>query len=272
VSARPRSAIAEDLRHAYATRTRVAPPSSLESDFTLEDGYAVESDLRRLRRSEGRTIVGLKVGYANRAVWRVLRLKTLVWAAMYDNTVQYASGGVASIKVSHMIAPKIEPEIVFKVARPAASVDAASALASVQWFAAGFEIIDCVYPDWQFQPADFVAALGLHASLVVGEPQSIAPDDIPGLLEQLAAFKMRLLRDSQLVEEGAGRNALKSPAHCLVELATAVRDNPVAAPLEPGYLVSTGTLTTSQPCRATEQWSAEVAGLDVSWPRVRLID
>jgi 2-oxo-3-hexenedioate decarboxylase len=270
VSARPPAAIARELRDAYATRTRVAPPSSIDPSFTLEDGYAVEAERRRRRRAEGRRVVGVKVGYANRAVWRALKLQTLVWAAMYDDTVRPAAPGDVSIDVSHMIDPKIEPEIVLKVARPVGSGDAAAALECVEWMAPGFEIIDCPFPEWKLQPADFVAAFGLHAALVVGEPRPVSPAIVPQLLEQLSAFKVRLIKNGQLVEEGAGRNALKSPAHCLLELATAAARNPTAEPLEPDYLVSTGTLTTSQPCAAGQEWSAEVTGLDVMWPLVRL--
>jgi hypothetical protein len=30
-------------------------------------------------------------GYANKAMWRALKLDTLVWAHMYDDTVRYAT-------------------------------------------------------------------------------------------------------------------------------------------------------------------------------------
>jgi 2-oxo-3-hexenedioate decarboxylase len=214
--------------------------------------------------------VGVKVGYASRAVWRALKLQTLVWAAMYDDSVRQSAAGAASIDVSHMIAPKIEPEIILKLARRAPSGDASAALESVEWIAPGFEIIDCPFPEWKFQPADFVAALGLHAALIVGEPRPLSAAVVPQLVEQLSTFTLRLFRNGLLVEEGAGKNALKSPANCLAELAAASARNPVAETLESGHLVSTGTLTTSQPCAAGEVWTVEAAGLDVAWPQVRL--
>ncbi len=79
-----------------------------------------------------------------------------------------------------MTSPRIEPEIVFKLKRPFAGGDAAAALEAVEWLALGFEVIDCVYADWKFQPADFLAAYGLHAGLVVGEPRPVAPADDSG--------------------------------------------------------------------------------------------
>ena len=40
---------------------------------------------------------GRKVGYANKAVWRALKLDTLVWADMYDDTVRHAPRNDATL-------------------------------------------------------------------------------------------------------------------------------------------------------------------------------
>jgi 2-keto-4-pentenoate hydratase len=47
-------------------------------------------------------------------------------------------------------------------------LDAAGVLASTDWLALGFEIIDCPFPGWKFHHSDFVASFGLHAALVIG--------------------------------------------------------------------------------------------------------
>jgi hypothetical protein len=52
----------------------------------------------------------------------------------------------------------------------------------------GFEIIDCPYRDWQFQPADFVAAFGLHLRLVVGQPLQVDSAMVSALVDGLAGF------------------------------------------------------------------------------------
>ncbi len=258
------AAIAREIVSARANREPIAVlPSARGLD--LPSAYAVEAELLRLRREDGRSPVGLKVGYANKAMWRVLKLDTLVWAHVYDDTVHYADGGRAALSGGAMIAPKIEPEIVFKLSAPipAGTTDPAAVLAHVEWLALGFEIIDCVYPGWTFQPADFVAAFGLHAALVVGTPLGVTEAQIPGLVEALATFKVSLLKDGQAVAEGAGRNSLRSPALCLAELASARATHPDATPLAAGDFVSSGTLTESQLIHPGEQWTAEVAGLGV---------
>ena len=237
------------------------------ADFDLAAAYAVEAELMRRRVAGGRTVVGCKVGYANKAMWRALKLDTLVWAHMYDDTVSHAVAGRASLACGAMVAPKIEPEIVFKLSSAIArrrDANRRRCSRRVEWIALGFEIIDCVYADWKFQPADFVASYGLHAALVVGEPLRVTPAGIPALVEALAAFTVSLRKGGEVVAEGAGKNSLRSPALCLAELAAARTRQPGAAPLAAGDLISSGTLTESQPIGAGEQWSAEVAGLDLS--------
>jgi 2-oxo-3-hexenedioate decarboxylase len=259
-------ALADELAGAYARRRVIpVPPSARDGGLDLAGAYAVEAELVRRRRASGRSTLGRKVGYANKAAWRVLKLDTLVWASLYDDTVRDAAGNRAALLLDRTVSPKIEPEIVFKLRRPPGpdERDAPAVLAAVEWLALGYEIIDCAYADWRFQPADFVAAFGLHAALVVGEPRTVTIEWIPALAEALSTFKVRLSKDGHLAAEGSGRNALRSPALCLAELASAIARQPGAEPLAAGELVSTGTLTESQPIAPGETWTAALEGLDL---------
>jgi 2-keto-4-pentenoate hydratase len=242
------------------------PPSARQAEFDLNAAYAVEAEFSRLRKQSGRRTVGLKVGYANKAMWRALKLDTLLWAHMYDDTVHYAGEDSAELRLPYNRSSKIEPEIVFKLKQPilSAGLDAAAVLQNVDWLAIGFEIIDCPYPDWQFKPADFVAAAGLHLALVVGRPLPVESELVPTLIEGLSSCKIRISRGGQFIEEGSGKNSLRSPALCVGELGAAVLRQPGAAPLSAGDLVSTGTLTAGHPITRGETWQVEVDGLAVS--------
>jgi 2-oxo-3-hexenedioate decarboxylase len=185
--------------------------------------------------------------------------------------VHYAAGNCASLAIGHRLAPRIEPEIVFKLRKPlAAGTDAVAALDAVEWLALGFEVVDCLFPGWTFQPADFVAAFGLHTALVVGEPRMVTRDAIASLVEQLPRFTARLLKDGHLVEEGCGKNVLRSPALCLAELANAVSRQTRAEPLAAGDVISSGSLTAAPPIASGQEWRAEVDGLDLSPLTLRL--
>jgi 2-oxo-3-hexenedioate decarboxylase len=247
------------------------PPSN-RPGFDLNAAYKVEEKLKEFRETAGHGAVGRKVGYANKAVWRVLKLETLVWAHMYDDTVHYASGNSASLTLASSRSLKIEPEIVFGLNRPITNegLDAAAALASTEWLALGFEIIDCPFPGWKFQPSDFVASFGLHAALVIGNKIQIQAALIPQLVDELARFKVRMLKNGEFIEEGSGRNSLKSPALCLAELGAAISRRFPSQPLSAGEIVSSGTLTAGHPTGKGDLWTAEVEGISLPPLTLRL--
>lgn len=264
--------LARELLSAYETGQMVSPPPSARgSAFDLDAAYAVEAELVRLRQQGGHRAVGRKVGYANKAVWRVLKLETLVWAHMYDDTVHQSSGNSATLALPRARSLKIEPEIVFALKQPlAGGTDLAAALAATDWLAIGFEIIDCPYPAWQFQPSDFVASLGLHAALIIGERKPISADLVPTLLDALPRFKVRMLKNGEFIEEGSGKNSLRSPAACLVELGGAILRRSPAEPLRAGEIISSGTLTAGHPAQAGDLWTVEVDGLPLPNLTLRL--
>jgi 2-oxo-3-hexenedioate decarboxylase len=266
--------LAQELLSSYTTGATIAiPPSARHPDFDLNSAYAVEAEFSRLRKESGRQTVGLKLGYANKAMWRKLGLDTLVWAHMYDDTVYPAGKGIAELRLPYYRSPRIEPEIVFGLKEPLASggLDAAGVLRSVDWLAIGFEVIDCPYPEWRFKPADFVAAFGLHMALVVGPRLQVHSKMIPALVNDLGSFKVRISKDGQFIEDGFGKNALRSPALCLAELARAVARQSRTSPLVEGELVSTGTLTSGHPITPGETWQVDVDGLPLSSLRLRVM-
>jgi 2-keto-4-pentenoate hydratase len=264
-------AIASELMMAYETGKMVAVPPSSQPGFDLDAAYVVESKLKAGREHTGHKSVGRKVGYANKAMWRILKLETLVWGHMYDDTVHQSVGNSTTLSLAHPRSLKIEPEIIFGMQQPitASGLDAAAALAAVDWLAIGFEIIDCPYPDWKFQPADFVASFGLHAALVIGERMPIQPASIPQLADELAKFKVKMLKNGDFVEEGSGKNSLRSPALCLAELGDAIAKRSPDEPLTSGEIVSTGTLTAGHLTSGGDRWTVELEG--ISLPSLTLI-
>ncbi|MGO9125544.1 MAG: 2-keto-4-pentenoate hydratase [Terriglobales bacterium] len=255
--------LARELLSAHETGQMISVPPSLRPGFDLNTAYQVEAALKRLREAGGHRAVGRKVGYANKALWRVLKLETLVWAHMYDDTVHPSDSNRATLTVARSHSLKIEPEIVFGLKQPILSerLEAAAVLESTDWLAIGFEIIDCPFPGWQFQPSDFVASYGLHAALVIGERIQVQPESIATLVEQLPRFQVRMLKNGGFVEEGSGKNSLRSPALCLAELAGAVLRRFPAQPLSAGEIVSSGTLTSGHPTQSGDLWTVEVTGL-----------
>jgi len=255
--------LADEVLSASESGQMLAAPLSSRPGFDLNTAYAVEATLKRIHESRGHRAVGRKVGYANKAMWRILKLETLVWAHMYDVTVHHSDKNHAALTLARPHSLKIEPEIVFGLKEPIASegLDAAAALAHTDWIAFGFEIIDCPFPGWQFQPSDFVASFGLHAALVIGEKMHVKPDSILQLADELPRFTVRMSNHSEFVEEGSGKNSLRSPALCLAELGGAILRRFRDAPLSAGEIISSGTLTAGHLVKSGDRWTADVKGL-----------
>jgi 2-keto-4-pentenoate hydratase len=257
--------VAREIQSAAQTGQMMGLIPSARPGFDLDVAYDVEQTLKRWREAAGHKSVGRKVGYANKAMWRILKLETLVWGHMYDDTVHQSEGGTAKLGIARARSLKIEPEIVFGMSTTIgeAPMDAAAALEAVEWMAVGFEIIDCPYPEWKFQPSDFVATYGLHAALEIGERVPVRPQNIVRFADQLTKFKVRMLKNGEFVEEGSGKNALRSPALCLAELGSAIAKRFPDEPLRAGEIVSTGTLTAGHLTTTGDKWTVEVEGLDL---------
>ncbi len=255
--------LAQELMSAYETGQGIATLPSARPGFDLDAAYAVEAILRRGRQAKGAKPSGRKAGYANKAMWRVFKLQTLVWGAMYDDTIYYSDDNSVSVPIAHLHSLKVEPEIVFGLKKTITpeGLDAAAALEHCDWLAIGFEIIDCPFPDWKFTPSDFVAYFGLHVGLAIGERVPITSDLIPTLVENLPRFKVRVSKSGEFVEEGSGKNCLGSPAACLAELGTAILRRSPKEPLSAGELVSSGTLTAGHLAKPGDAWTVEVEGL-----------
>jgi len=255
--------LARELLSAHETGQMISVPPSACPGFDLNTAYQVEATLKRFREAAGHRAVGRKVGYANKAMWRVLKLETLVWAHMYDDTVHQSDSNRATLTLAHPHSLKIEPEIVFGLKQPILSerLGAIAALECTDWLAIGFEIIDCPFPGWQFQPSDFVAYFGLHAALVIGERVQVQQESIAKLVDELPRFQVRMSKNGEFVEEGSGKNSLRSPALCLAELAGAILRRFPAQPLSAQEIVSSGTLTAGHPTHSGDLWTAEVTGL-----------
>jgi len=258
-------AVAQELIDAYEAGDLLPETLSSREGFDLPTAYAVEAELARQRTSSGHTVVGRKVAFGNHAVLEKLKLQTVAWASMYDDTVHQANAEDAT-PVPFTYAPKLEPEIVFKLKSAVTGdpTDPIAILKSVEWLSLGYEIVDCPFPEWRFQPQDLVAAFGFHAGLVLGAPTTVTTGNLASLAAQLAEFKLKLFKNDNFVEEGGGKSVFRSPALCLGELAAALSRTPSAEPLRAGELVSTGSLTTPMLIAPGETWRAEPEGLDVA--------
>jgi 2-oxo-3-hexenedioate decarboxylase len=256
--------IADALIAAYDTATTLPPITASAPDFSVADGYAVLHDIETRRRAQGWKAVGRKIGFTNRTIWPRYGVYQPMWAHVWTRTVHFARDGKAALPLNGLVQPRIEPEVVFKLKGPVPLTDdAAAVLASVEWMAPGFEIVQSHFPNWKFAAADCTAAFGLHGALVVGPPLAVTDANRAALAAALPAFELTLSRGDVVIDRGVGANVLDSPALALAHLARLLADQPQAPKLAAGEIITTGTVTDAWPVAAGEVWSSDYGALGI---------
>jgi 2-oxo-3-hexenedioate decarboxylase len=225
--------------------------------LALGEAYERALGVRQLRLRRGEQPRGYKVGFTNRTIWERYGVYAPIWGTVWNTTLAFCEGE-GEVALAGTCQPRIEPECVFGLkATPPAKPAPDQLLACIAWMAPGFEIVQSHMKDWKFVAADTVADSGLHARLLVGPQIPVGPGDAAALDARLAAARIRLTRDGQPVDEGAGANVLDGPLHALAHFVAALRDCPGAPDLQPGDVVTTGTWTDAWPVQRGEHWRAE---------------
>jgi 2-keto-4-pentenoate hydratase len=184
----------------------------------------------------------------------------------------HGAGNQPVLSLSGLVQPLIEPEICLKLKAPLPpSGDPVDLLGAVDWIGHGFEVVQCHFPDWKFAIEDTIADSGLHGRYVVGPVLPIENGREPELARRLATFTITLSKDGHAMAAGGGANVLGSPLRALAHLAVLLTTLPDHPPLQPGELITTGTLTDALPISPGETWSTQIEGLGLAGIELRLV-
>jgi 2-oxo-3-hexenedioate decarboxylase len=254
--------IASRLIAAYDNATTLAPIAAGDPAFDVAAAYEVLREIEARRVAGGWKPVGRKIGFTNRTIWPRYGVYLPMWAHVWERTVHHAAANRATLALAPFVQPRIEPEVVFGLKAPVPVTDDARAiLASVEWIAPGFEIVQSHFPDWKFGAADCTAAFGLHGALVVGTPLPVTDATCAPLAALLATFRLTLSRGGAVIDAGVGANVLDSPALALAHLGSVLARQPQFPALAAGELVTTGTITDAWPVAPGETWSSDYGAL-----------
>src|SRR5215467_14147196 len=132
---------ADELISLHESPREIPPFSDRFVDITPNDGYAAAQALHAHRLAAGWHPVGRKIGFTNRTIWARYGVYQPMWAPMWASTVHHAADSNARLPLHRFVQPRIEPEVVFKLAAPiSAGADAHAVLDATEWIAPGFEI------------------------------------------------------------------------------------------------------------------------------------
>jgi len=254
-------AIAAEAFAALDTGHRTSSFSARIPAFDLDDAYRVTASIRQMRETRGEIPVGRKIGFTNRTIWAEYNVYGPVWGYVYSSTVHNLAEIGDTFSLIGLAEPRIEPEIVFKLAlAPAPGMDETALLACIDWVGHGFEIVQSIFPGWKFSAPDTVAAFGLHGALLIGARHSIAAH-AEDWSRTLSTFEIDLKRDGTVVDHGRAMNLLGGPVSALRHLVDILALDQVNPPLAAGEIVTTGTLTRALPVSAGETWTTGLTGV-----------
>jgi len=245
--------IAQTLRDAFETGQQLAPFSDADPGFDLAAGYAAQRALTALRQQDGARVIGVKAGFTNTQIWDTFGIRAPIHGPVFDTSL--ATGPIST---GAFMEPLIEPELVFRMAStPKPGMDDAALLACVEAIAPGFEIVHSVFPGWRFTAPDSVAAGAMHGALVIGAFRPATP----AMRAALADFTVELRCDGTVMDQGHAANLLGSGP---LEVLRHLIGLDSMEPLNPGDLVSTGTVTRALPIKPGQTWQASFNGLPLA--------
>lgn len=230
-------------------------------------GYAAARALHEARLREGWRPVGRKIGFTNRRIWPLYGVYEPIWGWVYDRTLIRAQGDEATVALSGLQQPRIEPEICFGLRAAPRSSSPADLIAALEWVAHSVELVQCDQPGWKTSLEHSTGLNGLHARLVLGTP--VALDQLSDVQSALPRIEMVLRKGDEIVDRGTGEIVLGSPLSALAHLVELLARQPWAPPLSAGEIVSTGTLTDAHPVAPGETWRTELIGLPLAGLRLR---
>lgn len=253
-------AAALELLEILDTSRSISTFTSRDPSFDMARAYAAAMRVHAHRLARGEKPVGRKIGFTNRNIWDEYGVREPIWGFVYDSTLTYAKSGRATVEISSLAEPRIEPEIVLQFrSPPPLTRDESAILDSIGWIAHGVEIVRSPFPGWKFKVADTVSVNGLHGMLVVGDPVPAA--SISDCIRKLREFRIALRRGDEPVADGGGANVLDSPLLALAHLVHVLAGLPQFPPIAAGEVVTTGTLTPALPLEPGQTWSTTLTGI-----------
>lgn len=241
--------VATRLLTAHREVSPIAPLTETH-DLTIEDAYAIQSELIEQRRSAGDRLVGHKVGLTSEGIQDQLGVDQPDYGRLLDT--MFVEDAV--IERESLIAPRIEPEIGFLLGDglepPVSYLDVLRATEAV---VPVLEIIDSRVRDWDIDIEDTIADNASSALFVAGEA-SYAADDIDLSLEGV-----KLYRNGTLEVAGVGAAVLDHPARSVAWLANKLSD--LDERLEAGHLVLSGSVTPAVDLHAGDVITAEFTSI-----------
>jgi 2-keto-4-pentenoate hydratase len=231
-------ALARELLQAEQTRKPIEPISKRYPEATIEDAYHIQVEGARLRVTDRDPVRGHKIGLTARAMQQQFGVETPDFGQLRAS--MFHPEGVP-ICTADLIAPRVEPEVSFVLARPlqGPGVTVADVLAATHFVVPSLEVIDSRISDWKIGIVDTIADNASSALVVVGGTRT----DLADIDPRLIGVTLRV--NGEVVETGASGAVLGNPAAAVAWLANTI--GAYGQSLHEGDLIMPGSCTRAIP-------------------------
>jgi 2-oxo-hept-3-ene-1,7-dioate hydratase len=224
---------ADILIAAEKARQQAVQLSKTWPDITIDDAYAISTEVTNRRIAAGAKLIGHKVGLTSKAMQRSSQIDEPDFGYLLD-TMMIADG--ASVKHENFCLPRVEVELAFIMGKTlkGPGVGLTDVLRATEYVVPALEIVDARLQDPR-KIFDTVSDNGAAAGIVVGG-RPVGPMDVD--LRWVGGI---MYRNAEIEETGVAAGVLGHPALGVAWLANKLGQHGVA--LEPGHLVLAGSFT-----------------------------
>jgi 2-oxo-hept-3-ene-1,7-dioate hydratase len=224
---------ADILIAAEKARQQAVQLSKTWPDITIDDAYAISTEVANRKIAAGARLIGHKVGLTSKAMQRSSQIDEPDFGYLLDN-MMIADG--ASVRHENFCLPRVEVELAFIMGKTlkGPGVGLTDVLRATEYVVPALEIVDARLQDPR-KIFDTVSDNGAAAGIVVGG-RPVGPTEVD--LRWVGGI---MYRNAEIEETGVAAGVLGHPALGVAWLANKIGQHGVA--LEPGHLVLAGSFT-----------------------------
>jgi 2-oxo-hept-3-ene-1,7-dioate hydratase len=252
------AALARELHDAERRRVPVEHFSKRHPGMTVEDSYAIQREWMKLKRTEGRSVIGHKIGLTSRAMQIASQITEPDYGTLLDDMLLRDG---SEVEAARFIVPRFEVEFAFVLAKPlkGPGVTLFDVLNATDYVVPALELIDARIEQFDStskaprKVLDTIADNAANAGIVLGG-RPMKPDAVDWRWAGALLFKNGVIEES-----GLGAAVLNHPGNGVAWLANklALHDEGLAA----GEIVLSGSFTRPVACAAGDTFHADYGRL-----------
>ncbi|VCU71655.1 2-hydroxyhexa-2,4-dienoate hydratase [Pigmentiphaga humi] len=231
---------AQALDTAERNREPIGIFSHSHPGITIDDAYAIQGEWMRIKRANGRTVIGHKIGLTSKAMQDAVGIDEPDYGVLLDDMLEHDG---ASIDTSRFRQPRLEVELAFILDRPLSGPNCTlfDALDATRYVVPALEILDArLYRTDPVTGAgrkvmDTISDNAANAALVLGA-RPFRPHEVD--LRWIAAL---LFCNGRISETGVAAGVLGHPALGVAWLANRLAQ--YGESLAAGEIVLAGSFT-----------------------------